>query len=82
MVEPETGDCWDICIEAEFVATKAGTEALWRIQYKLWMMSIAVDGPMYVFMSVIHYTQKLESTLKKILDEILYHIFDDHDEKW
>ena len=44
-------------------------------------MGIAVDGPMYVFMSVIHYTQKLESTLKKILDEILYHIFDDHDEK-
>ena len=40
------------------------------------MMGIPVDGPSYVFgdnMSVIHNTQKPESTLKKKSNQICYH---------
>ena len=30
---------------AEFVAMKIGVEAIWGIQYKLWMMDVLIDGP-------------------------------------
>ena len=53
---------------AEFVAVKIGMKHLWSLWYKLRMMVILIDGPSYVYgdnMSVIHNTQRPESTLKK-----------------
>ena len=53
---------------AEFVAMKHGIEAVRGIRYKLRMMGVKISGPTYVYgdnMSVIHNTQRPESTLKK-----------------
>jgi hypothetical protein len=53
---------------AEFVAMKLGMEVLRGIRYKLRMMGVPIAGPMYIYgdnMSVIHNTQRPESTLKK-----------------
>ncbi len=61
---------------AEFVAMKLGMEALRGIRYKLRMMGIPIAGPTYVYgdnMSVIHNTQRPESTLKKKNLSICYH---------
>jgi hypothetical protein len=61
---------------AEFVAMKLGIETLRGIRYKLRMMGVPISGPSYVFgdnMSVIHNTQKPESTLKKKGHQICYH---------
>ena len=61
---------------AEFVAMKLGVEALQGIRYKLRMMGVPIAGPTYVYgdnMSVIHSTQRLESTLKKKNLSICYH---------
>jgi hypothetical protein len=61
---------------AEFVALKVGIEATRGIRYKLRMMGVPLDGPTYVFgdnMSVIHNTQRPESTLKKKSNQICYH---------
>ena len=61
---------------AEFVAMKIGMEALRGIRYKLRMMGVPVEGPSYIFgdnMSVIHNTQRPESTLKKKSNQICYH---------
>ncbi len=61
---------------AEFVAMKAGMEALRGMRYKLRMMGVPISGPSYIYgdnMSVIHNTQKPESTLKKKSNSICYH---------
>jgi hypothetical protein len=61
---------------AEFVAMKAATEAARGLRYKLRMMGIEIDDPNYIYgdnMSVIHNTQKPESTLKKKSLSICYH---------
>ena len=61
---------------AEFVAMKNGIETVRGIRYKLRMMGIKLSGPTYVYgdnMSVIHNTQRPESTLKKKSNSICYH---------
>ena len=61
---------------AEFVAMKTATEAARGLRYKLRMMGIEVDEPNYIYgdnMSVIHNTQRPESTLKKKSIAICYH---------
>ena len=53
---------------AEFVAMKHGLESLRGLRYKLRMMGVPIAGPSYIYgdnMSVIHNTQRPESTLKK-----------------
>eukprot|EP00804_Cyclotella_cryptica_P015125 CCRYP_000688-RA/>CCRYP_000688-RA protein AED:0.22 eAED:0.24 QI:0/0/0/0.8/1/1/5/0/1053 len=53
---------------AEFVALKHGMERLRGLRYKLRMMGVSISGPSYIYgdnMSVIHNTQRPESTLKK-----------------
>ena len=61
---------------AEFVALKQGMETIRGLRYKLRMMGVALTGPTFVYgdnMSVIHNTQRPESTLKKKSNEICYH---------
>ena len=61
---------------AEFVAMKAGVEALRGIRYKLRMMGVPLTGPTYVYgdnMSVIYNTSRPELTLKKKRNYICYH---------
>ena len=61
---------------AEFVAMKNGMETLRGLRYKLRMMGVELSGPTYVYgdnMSVIHNTQRPESTLKKKSNAICYH---------
>ena len=61
---------------AEFVAMKIGVESMRGLRYKLRMMGVPFDGPTYVYgdnMSVIHNTQRPESTLKKKSNSICYH---------
>jgi hypothetical protein len=61
---------------AEFVAMKHGMEKLRGLRYKLRMMGVPVNGPSYIYgdnMSVIHNTQRPESTLKKKSNSICYH---------
>jgi len=61
---------------AEFVAMKIGIETVRGIRYKLRMMGVKLSGPTFVYgdnMSVIHNTQKPESTLKKKSNSICYH---------
>eukprot|EP00804_Cyclotella_cryptica_P014744 CCRYP_021054-RA/>CCRYP_021054-RA protein AED:0.43 eAED:0.43 QI:0/0/0/1/0/0/2/0/144 len=60
---------------AEFVALKHGTERLHGLQYKLRMMGVSISGPSYIYgdnMSVIHNTQRPESTLKKKSRSLCY----------
>jgi hypothetical protein len=61
---------------AEFVAMKVGMEALRGLWYKLRMMGVPISGPSYIYgdnMSVIHNTQRQDSTLKKKSNSICYH---------
>jgi hypothetical protein len=61
---------------AEFIAMKTATEAARGLRYKLRMMGIEVEDPNYIYgdnMSVIHNTQRPESTLKKKSVSICYH---------
>ena len=61
---------------AEFVAMKQGMETLRGLRYKLRMMGIPLEGPSYIYgdnMSVIHNTQRPESTLKKKSNSVCYH---------
>jgi hypothetical protein len=61
---------------AEFVAMKQGMETLRGIRYKLRMMGVELTGPSYIYgdnMSVIHNTQRPESTLKKKSNAVCYH---------
>lgn len=62
---------------AKFVAMKVGMEALRGLRYKLRMMGIPLSGPSYIYgdnMSVIHNTQRPESTLKKKSNAICYKV--------
>jgi len=62
---------------AEFVAMKQGVECLRGLRYKLRMMGVPISGPSYIYgdnMSVIHNTQRPESTLKKKSNSICYHL--------
>ena len=61
---------------AEFVAMKTGRDAVRGLRYNLRMMGVPLTGPTYVYgdnMSVIHNTQRPESTLKKKSNSICYH---------
>jgi hypothetical protein len=61
---------------AEFVAMKHGMETVRGIRYKLRMMGVPISGPTFVYgdnMSVIHNTQRPDSTLKKKSNQICYH---------
>jgi hypothetical protein len=61
---------------SEFVALKQGVETVRGLRYKLRMMGVPLTGPTFVYgdnMSVIHNTQRPESTLKKKSNEICYH---------
>lgn len=61
---------------AEFVAMKNGMETLRGLRYKLRMMGVPLSGPSFIYgdnMSVIHNTQRPESTLKKKSNSICYH---------
>ena len=60
---------------AEFVTMKIGMESLRGLQYKLQMMEVPIWGPTLIYgdnMSVIHNTQRPESTLKKKSNSIAY----------
>lgn len=60
-------------VGAEFVAMKAGMMKLRGLRYKLRMMGVEIAGPSYIYgdnMSVIHNTQRPESTLKKKINSI------------
>jgi len=60
----------------EFVAMKQGMEVLLGVHYKLRMMGVNIAGPSYIYgdnMSVIHNTQRPESTLKKKSNSVCYH---------
>ena len=61
---------------AEFVAMKVGLETCRGLRYKLRMMGVPLDEPVYCYgdnMSVIQNTQNPESTLKKKSNSICYH---------
>jgi len=61
---------------AEFVALKQGMDAMRGLRYKLRMMGVSISGPSYTYgdnMSVIHNTQRPESTLKKKSNSVCYH---------
>jgi hypothetical protein len=61
---------------AEFVALKNGMDLVRGLRYKLQMMGVDVSGPTYTYgdnMSVIHNTQRPDSTLKKESNSICYH---------
>lgn len=61
---------------AKFVALKHGIETVRGLRYKLRMMGVSISGPTFIYgdnMSVIHNTQRPESTLKKKSNQICYH---------
>ena len=61
---------------ADFVAMKQGMEDLRGLRYKLRMVGVRISGPTYIYgdnMSVIHNTQRPESTLRKKSNSICYH---------
>ena len=61
---------------AEFVDMKIVTETLRGIRYILRMLGVPISGLWYFYgeiMSVIHNTQRPESTLKKKSNCICYH---------
>jgi hypothetical protein len=58
------------------MAMKNGMETLRGLRYKLRMMGVPINGPSCIYgdnMSVIHNTQRPESTLKKKSNSICYH---------
>ena len=55
---------------------KQGMESVRGLRYKLRMMGVRISGPTYIYgdnMSVIHNTQRPESTLRKKSNSICYH---------
>ena len=61
---------------AEFVAMKHGIKELRALRYKLCMMGVPINSPLYVYgdnMSVINNTQRPESTLKKKSNYVWHH---------
>ena len=62
--------------EAEFCALTQGMDRMRGLRYKLRMMGIPLEGPSYTYgdnMSVIHNTQRPDSTLKKKCNSIACH---------
>ena len=60
----------------EFADMKIIMETLRGIRYKMGMMGVPISGPLYIYgyyMSVIHKTQRPESTLKNKSNYICYH---------
>jgi hypothetical protein len=65
-----------VLFESEFVAMKQATEYICGLRYKLRMMGITVDEPVFVFgdsQSVLANTTAQSSTLKKKSNAIAYH---------
>ena len=61
---------------AKFMSMKIGMESVRGLRYKLRMIGIPLSGTTYTYcdnMSVIHNTQRLESTLNKRINSIAYH---------
>jgi hypothetical protein len=61
---------------SKFVAMRTAMEKLRGLCYKLWMLGIEIDGPMYAFgdnMSIIKNSSAPESTLQKKCNSICYH---------
>ena len=61
---------------AEFVAMKHGVETLRGLWYKLRMMGVPIEGPIYVYgdnISIIHNTSNPASVLNKKSNSICYH---------
>ena len=61
---------------AEFCALTQGMDRMRGLRYKLRMMGIPLEGPTFTYgdnMSVIHNTQRPDSTLKKKCNSISYH---------
>ena len=59
---------------------KHGMETLHGIQYKLRIMGVPIEEPLYIYgynMLVIHNTQKPGSTMKKKSNSIFYHTMRD-----
>ena len=55
---------------------KHGVEVLRGLRYKLRMMGVSISGPTFIYgdnLSVIHNTQRPDSTLKKMSNAICYH---------
>jgi hypothetical protein len=60
----------------EFVAMNNGIDTTRGLCYKLRMMGVTIDGPIYVYgdnMSVVHNTQRPEYVMKKTRNIICYH---------
>ena len=58
------------------MAMKQGMEDVRGLRYKLRMMGARISGPTYIYcdnMSVIHNTQRPESTLRKKSNSVFYH---------
>ena len=58
------------------MSMKQGMEALRGIRYKIRMMGVQISGPTYIYgdnMSVIHNTQRPESTLRNNSNSICTH---------
>ena len=61
---------------SEFIAMRTALETAQGIWYKLRMMGVPIDSPIYIYgdnMSVIHNASKPESTLKKKANSVCYH---------
>ena len=61
---------------AKFVAMKIGMETLRGLGYKLRMMGIPLSGPLLIYgynISMIHNTQRPDSTFRKKINSICYH---------
>ena len=61
---------------SELVSAKQDMEHMRGVRYKMRMMGVPISGPTYMYgdnMSVIHNTQRPESTLKKKSNSICYH---------
>ena len=54
---------------------KQGIDALRGLRYKLWIMGILISSPSYIYgdnMSVVHYTSRPESVLRKKSYSVCY----------
>ena len=61
---------------SEFIAMRTGLETAQGLRYKLRLMGVLIETPIYIYgdnMSVIHNISKPESTLKKKANSINYH---------
>ena len=77
LVYQETGNCGKCSFGAEFVAMKQAMEVSRRLQYKLRMLGVPIEGPTHMYgdnMSMIHNTPHPESQLKKKSNSICYQV--------